>query len=103
MLNTNSNSSVMLQGTGTLTLSVTNINDNTPTFGHSVYSASVAEDQTSGTSVSQLAATDGDVTSSLSYVISAGNAANKFVFRLGRVFFLRKDNVAEKLNICLHI
>ena len=82
-------------------MSVTNINDNTPTFGQSVYSASVAEDQSSGTSVSQLAAADGDVTSSLSYVISAGNAASKFAFRLGRVvFFLRKYKfVTEKKKL----
>ena len=94
----------MLQGTGTLTVGVTNINDNTPTFGQSVYSASVAEDQSSGTSVSQLAATDGDVTSSLSYVISAGNAAGKFAFRLGQVIYSPQRQIClETCNICIRI
>ena len=76
--------------TRTLRVGIVNVNDNTPAFGQSVYDASVAEDQTSGTSVSQLAATDGDVTSSLTYMISDGNAAAKFAFRFGRLisFFL---------------
>ncbi|KAK2185389.1 hypothetical protein NP493_238g00006 [Ridgeia piscesae] len=69
------------QGTGTLTVSVTNVNDNTPTFSQSVYDASVAESQASGTSVAQLAATDGDVTSSLSYAIASGNVPDRFQFR----------------------
>ena len=68
-------------------MSVTNVNDNTPTFGQSVYDASIAEDQPAATSVAQLAATDGDVTSSLSYVISDGNSAGKFALRLATVFF----------------
>ena len=78
----NHTSNVLLQGTGTLTVSVTNVNDNTPTFGQSVYDASVAESQASGTSVAQLAATDGDVTSSLSYAIASGNVPDRFQFRL---------------------
>ena len=67
--------------TRTLRVGVVNINDNTPTFSQSVYQASIAESQASGISVAQLAATDGDVTSSLSYDIADGNAAAKFQFR----------------------
>ena len=67
--------------TRTLRVGIVDVNDNTPTFGQSVYDASIAEDQPAATSVAQLAATDGDVTSSLSYVISDGNAAAKFAFR----------------------
>ncbi|XP_021371826.1 cadherin-23-like isoform X5 [Mizuhopecten yessoensis] len=62
-----------LVGSGTVTLSVTNVNDNTPACPSSSYTFTVAETASSGTTVTTLVCTDGD-SDTLAYTISSGNA-----------------------------
>lgn len=65
----------------TLTITVLDNNDNSPTFASSFYETSVAENIGVGTQIQDLVATDIDgvgVNSAISYAIVSGNAENKF-------------------------
>ncbi|XP_069101569.1 cadherin-23-like [Argopecten irradians] len=67
-----------LVGTGTVTLSVTNVNDNTPACPSSSYTFTLAETSASGTTVTTLACTDGDTGDTLAYTITSGNGDGCF-------------------------
>ncbi|KAL3853661.1 hypothetical protein ACJMK2_017186 [Sinanodonta woodiana] len=70
-----------LSSTYTLTVSITDVNDKTPSCTSSLYSASVSEDASSGTSVTQITCTDNDFSSpnkDLSYAITNGNSGTAF-------------------------
>ncbi|XP_061183484.1 protocadherin Fat 4-like [Saccostrea echinata] len=54
-----------LTDTATLTITVNNINDNTPSFGQSAYTFTTANTVAVGTRLGSIAATDGDLSTSL--------------------------------------
>ncbi|XP_066284273.1 protocadherin-like wing polarity protein stan [Branchiostoma lanceolatum] len=66
--------------TATLTVNVTDINDNPPTFDRGIYTVAVEEGAAGGTSVATLAVSDADSSSSVSYEFVSGNDADKFKF-----------------------
>ncbi|XP_078597383.1 protocadherin Fat 4-like [Branchiostoma floridae x Branchiostoma japonicum] len=66
--------------TATLTVNVTDVNDNPPTFDRSIYTAAVEEGAAGGTSVATLVVSDADSSSSVSYEFVSGNDADKFQF-----------------------
>lgn len=53
-----------LTDTATLTVTVNNINDNTPTFGQASYTFTTANTAAVGTTLGSVAATDGDLSTS---------------------------------------
>ena len=63
-----------LSSTGTLVVSVTDINDNSPSCNPSVYGASINESVVIGTTVAQLNCTDADLSPNIinSYTITTG-------------------------------
>ncbi|XP_033745663.1 LOW QUALITY PROTEIN: protocadherin Fat 4-like [Pecten maximus] len=69
-----------LNADATLTITVTDFNDVTPSFANSFYSLSVVENVVTGTVIQNLAATDTDagVNADLTYSIASGNAEGKF-------------------------
>ena len=63
--------------TETVTITVSNANDNSPVFTGTPYTATLAEDVTTGTSVATVAATDADG-DNISFSITAGDAGGDF-------------------------
>ncbi|XP_019623295.1 PREDICTED: protocadherin Fat 4-like [Branchiostoma belcheri] len=66
--------------TSTLTVNVTDVNDNPPAFTRTLYTAAVQEGAAAGTSVVTLAVSDADSSSAVSYEFVSGNDADKFQF-----------------------
>ncbi|XP_052778546.1 cadherin EGF LAG seven-pass G-type receptor 2-like, partial [Mya arenaria] len=67
----------------TVTISVNNVNDNTPAFSPNFYFATVAENTASGSSISLLTVTDADG-DALTITVAAGDdTSNKFKFSSG--------------------
>ena len=79
----------------TVRVALVDVNDNRPAFSQSIYDVSLDEDQGIGTSVLQLAASDGDVTSTLTYSISSGNSANRFRFSSSSAGLLETSAVID--------
>ncbi|CAH1264999.1 FAT4 [Branchiostoma lanceolatum] len=69
-----------LSATATLTVNVTDVNDNPPTFDRGIYTVAVEEGAAGGTSVATLVVSDADSSSSVSYEFVYGNDADKFKF-----------------------
>ncbi|XP_069101545.1 protocadherin Fat 4-like [Argopecten irradians] len=69
-----------LTADATLTITLTDFNDITPSFANSFYSLSVVENVVAATAVQDLSATDTDdgVNAALTYTIVSGNADGKF-------------------------
>ncbi|XP_021371784.1 protocadherin Fat 4-like [Mizuhopecten yessoensis] len=64
--------------TGTVTISVTNVNDNSPICNPSTYTATVSETSATGTTVTTLACTDDDTSDTVSYLFVSGNTGTDF-------------------------
>lgn len=80
-----------LTDTATLTVTVNNINDNTPTFGQASYTFTTANTAAVGTTLGSVAATDGDLsTSSFGSIISS-------------IFTIKVHNHAKKQIIISYI
>ncbi|XP_033745650.1 LOW QUALITY PROTEIN: protocadherin Fat 4-like [Pecten maximus] len=67
-----------LVGTGTVTVSVTDVNDNIPICSPSAYSSTVSESSSTGTTVTTLACSDGDTGDTITYSVVSGNVGSDF-------------------------
>ncbi|XP_066284596.1 protocadherin Fat 4-like [Branchiostoma lanceolatum] len=67
-----------LTGTTTVTVTITDVNDNTPVFGQSLYTVSLAETTAAGSAVVTVAATDIDegTNAAIQFSIVSGNTNN---------------------------
>lgn len=65
-------------GSTSVVISVQDVNDNDPTFSPKYYEAVIAEDQSPGTPVTTVTATDPDEDSRLHYEITSGNTRGRF-------------------------
>ncbi|XP_078678305.1 protocadherin Fat 4-like [Branchiostoma floridae x Branchiostoma belcheri] len=67
-----------LTGTTTVTVTITDVNDNTPVFGQSLYTVDLAETTAAGSAVVTVAATDADdgTNAAITYSIVSGNTNN---------------------------
>ncbi|KAL3852704.1 hypothetical protein ACJMK2_016322, partial [Sinanodonta woodiana] len=63
-----------------LLISISDVNEYTPTFNQSTYVVSIDEDALKDTSVIELFATDGDISQSLSYSVKYGDPWRFFIF-----------------------
>ncbi|XP_026001885.1 cadherin EGF LAG seven-pass G-type receptor 1 isoform X6 [Astatotilapia calliptera] len=61
-----------------VSVTVLDVNDNTPTFSEKTYSLKINEDAVVGSSVLTVTAVDRDVNSMVTYQISSGNTRNRF-------------------------
>ncbi|XP_068134762.1 protocadherin Fat 1 isoform X2 [Hyperolius riggenbachi] len=70
-----------LSDVATITINVTDVNDNSPVFSQSIYNAVVGEDAISGQSVLMVVADDADgpLNSHIRYSITNGNLGNTFI------------------------
>ncbi|XP_060076861.1 protocadherin Fat 4-like [Ylistrum balloti] len=67
-----------LVATGTVTVSVTDINDNSPVCSPSIYTPTVSETSSTGVTVTTFACTDGDTSDTVSYAFVSGNTGSDF-------------------------
>ncbi|XP_060076862.1 protocadherin Fat 4-like [Ylistrum balloti] len=67
-----------LVGTGTVTVSVTDVNDNIPVCSPSAYSSTVSESSSTGDTVTTLACSDGDTGDTITYSVVSGNVGSDF-------------------------
>ncbi|XP_019645842.1 PREDICTED: protocadherin Fat 4-like [Branchiostoma belcheri] len=67
-----------LTGTTTVTVTITDVNDNTPVFGQSLYTVDLAETTAAGSAVVTVGATDADdgTNAAITYSIVSGNTNN---------------------------
>lgn len=79
----------------TIWLMIDDVNDNDPHFNSSVYTASIVENATVGTSVIFLNATDNDLFASLSFSIVSGDARGKFRFISANTSLLQLNAVIK--------
>ena len=77
-----------LTDTATLTVTVNNINDNTPTFGQASYTFTTANTVAVGTTLGSVAATDGDLSTSTFGMIENAFALFILKFALYSVILL---------------
>uniref|UniRef100_A0A669E8W2 Cadherin EGF LAG seven-pass G-type receptor 1a n=1 Tax=Oreochromis niloticus TaxID=8128 RepID=A0A669E8W2_ORENI len=68
----------MRSSSASVSITVLDVNDNTPTFSEKTYSLKINEDAVVGSSVLTVTAVDRDVNSMVTYQISSGNTRNRF-------------------------
>ncbi|KAK7101636.1 hypothetical protein V1264_019985 [Littorina saxatilis] len=75
-----------------LTLTITDVNDNSPVFNPSVYAASVDENNANGVTVTTVTASDADTADTIAYSIVNGNTNNVFRVDGGAGHIIVDDN-----------
>ncbi|KAJ8298589.1 hypothetical protein KUTeg_022649 [Tegillarca granosa] len=74
-----------------MTITVTDVNDNTPSCSHYFYSRTLTETASSGTTVVTLNCSDIDTGTTLSYAITSGNTDGTFTISSAGVVTTNKD------------